>query len=137
MIQVYGGHQRRGIARAMYAELHRIRPGVPVMHSPGPAQSADARALDKALREKFGPRMHLGKMAAGVDVQIVGSRRKDLQPIHEELTAQGFGPRHPYFYCPIHRPGGQWTDDAVGCSGNRRARSASFGLAGGIGSDTR
>lgn len=73
-------HRRKGLATAMYAEVHRRYPGVPVMHSFGQGQSADARALNKTLKERFGPQMHLGKTAAvGVGVPLRNIRKvKDM-----------------------------------------------------------
>jgi GNAT superfamily N-acetyltransferase len=60
-VQVYPEHQRKGIATAMYDEVHKRYPGVPVLHSFGPGQSTDARALNKTLKQRYGPKMHLGR----------------------------------------------------------------------------
>lgn len=60
MVKVEPEHRRKGLATEMYAELHRRYPGIPVLHSFGQGQSPDARALNRTLKERFGPRMHLG-----------------------------------------------------------------------------
>ena len=49
-------HQRKGLGTALYAEVHRRWPDVPVVHSPH--ASDDARALNETLRDRFPDRHH-------------------------------------------------------------------------------
>lgn len=64
-IEVYPEHQRKGLATAMYAELHRRYPDTPVSHSWGMAQSGDARALNDRLKQRF-PGLHFGSKTAAI-----------------------------------------------------------------------
>lgn len=57
-VSVHPDHRRKGLATAMYAEVHRRWPDVPIVHSPD--RSDDARALDQTLKDKFGPDRHQG-----------------------------------------------------------------------------
>lgn len=58
-------HQLKGIATAMYGELHHQWPGMPVVHSEH--RSDAAKALTPHLRKTFGPDMHLGAKTASSD----------------------------------------------------------------------
>lgn len=55
-IYVNEEHQRKGLATAMYAEVHRHWPDIPVEHSED--ASDQARELNKSLRQTFGPDLH-------------------------------------------------------------------------------
>lgn len=86
-VQVYDEHQRQGIASAMYAEVHRRYPDVPVTHSFGPAQSGDARALNDDLRKTYGPYMHLGANQMG---GFFGGGKEHYEGYSEPYIGIGF-----------------------------------------------
>ena len=67
-IYVDPDHQRKGLGTALYAEVHRRWPNVPVVHSPH--ASDDARALNESLKGKFGPDLHHGSRHTAVASQV-------------------------------------------------------------------
>ncbi len=79
-------HQRKGVAMAMYAEIHKRWPTVPIKHQEH--RSNDARALDPALRAEFGSHLHLGSKTADAS-------RVDYKP-ERPLTGVGTVPLATY-----------------------------------------
>lgn len=55
-ISVHPEHQRKGLATAMYGEVHKHWPGIPVVHSEH--RTDDARGLDRSLAEHFDSGLH-------------------------------------------------------------------------------
>ena len=109
-VYVDPNHQRRGLATAMYGELHNQWPGIPVVHSEH--RSDDARALTPHLQNTFGPNLHLGadlhsKRIAGLndDDWRMEHRPPDSDgiPLHDmtvNLPADVY--THPHYYADMN-----------------------------------
>ena len=93
-VWVYPEHQRKGLGTAMYAEVHRRWPGIPMMHSPH--QSDDAQALNQTLKERFGPDLHYGHLSAEAVLPLRNPHTGGRDWYHgtmaspEELKPHGF-----------------------------------------------
>lgn len=117
-VYVDPNHQRRGLATAMYGELHNQWPGIPVVHSEH--RSDDARALTPHLQNTFGPNLHLG--ADLHSKRIAGLNDDDWRMEHRPPDSDGIPLHdmtvnlpddvytHPHYYADMNDPS---TQDSV------------------------
>ena len=126
-IYVDPDHQRKGLGTALYAEVHRRWPDVPVVHSPH--ASDDARALNETLKDRFGPDLHHGRKGGADAEEVDGDGWESAMGAQERVavlvTGKATAPAFVSLMKVAHVSGN--TVDALHCpvcgSGSVTARS--------------
>jgi GNAT superfamily N-acetyltransferase len=93
-IYVDPDHQRKGLGTALYAEVHRRWPDVPVVHSPH--ASDDARALNESLKDRFPDRHHGSRQSENLEEyrlnrHVQDRRAEEYSKGHQSETDEFYG----------------------------------------------